>query len=85
MAPLAMAHETANGIDFNLNVMKTSPSRISQSGFLRSPNAVRHLRTGAACAAPDCTAVACKGLWPGAFELLLTTTLNCCVFSSFDL
>jgi hypothetical protein len=28
-APLAIAHDTANGNDFNLNVMDTSPSRIS--------------------------------------------------------
>jgi hypothetical protein len=33
-APPAIAHEIANGIDFNLNIIKTSPSRISQSGFL---------------------------------------------------
>jgi hypothetical protein len=28
-APLAIAHEIANGIDFILNIMNTSPSRIS--------------------------------------------------------
>jgi hypothetical protein len=62
MAPLAKTHEIANGIDFNLNVMNTSPSRISQSGFLRSPHAGSALARGA-----------CKGFWPGAFKLLVAT------------
>jgi hypothetical protein len=52
MAPLARTHEIANGIDFNLNVMKTSPSRISQSGFLRSPHAGTALTRGGGHAAP---------------------------------
>ncbi|MDN4055463.1 hypothetical protein QPK32_20540, partial [Massilia sp. YIM B02763] len=32
-APLATMHEIAHGNDFNLNVMKTSPSWITLNGF----------------------------------------------------
>jgi hypothetical protein len=60
MAPLARTHEMANGIDFNLNVMNTSPSRISQSGFIRSPHAGSVLARGGGHTAPPPFAVPAK-------------------------